>query len=68
MPQFALAGILNNPAITSVICGVTSLKQLEENIGAVEVELTEEELKACDEVWQQLRPPRFSYGSQQVER
>jgi len=68
MPQFALAGILNNPVITSVICGVTSLKQLEENIGAVEVELTEEELNACDEVWQQLRPPRFSYGSQQVER
>ena len=68
MPQFALAGILNNSVITSVICGVTSLKQLEENMGAVEVELTEEELRICDEVWHRLRPPRFSYGSQQVER
>ena len=68
MPQFALAGALSNPAITSIICGVTSLKQLEENIGAVDVELTQEELDVCDEVWLQLRPPRFSYGSQQVER
>ena len=43
-------------------------RQLEENLGAVEVELTEEELRICDEVWHRLRPPRFSYGSQQVER
>ncbi len=68
MPQFALAGVLKNPLITSVICGVTSSRQLEENLGALEVELTEKELMVCDQVWHQLRPPRFSYGSQQVER
>ncbi|OQY14827.1 MAG: hypothetical protein B6I32_08580, partial [Desulfobacterium sp. 4572_20] len=67
-PQFALAGVLKNPLITSVICGVTSSRQLEENLGALEVELTEKELMVCDQVWHQLRPPRFSYGSQQVER
>ncbi|MCK4961158.1 MAG: aldo/keto reductase, partial [Anaerolineales bacterium] len=68
MPQFALAWILNNKAITSVLCGANSIKQLEENTGAIELTLTEEELKACDEVWHQLRPPRFSYGAQQLYR
>ncbi len=62
MPRFSLAWVLNNPAITSIICGANSIKQLEENIGAVEITLTEEELKVCDEVWHQLRPPRFSYS------
>jgi len=62
LPQFALAWILSNEAITSAICGATSLQQLEENLGATEVELTEEELAACDGVWQQLRPLRFFYG------
>ena len=30
--QFALAWILRNPTITSVICGTNSIKQLEENL------------------------------------
>ena len=62
MPQLSLAWILNNIAITSVLCGANSVKQLEENIGATNLVLTEEELKVCDEVWHHLRPPRFSYG------
>lgn len=68
MAQFALAWILNNETITSVICGTNSIKQLEENLGAVEVKLTEEELTACDEVWHQLSPPRFFYGAQRLKR
>ena len=62
LTQFALAWILSNETITSIICGATSLKQLEENLGATEVILSEEELAACNDVWQQLRPPRFFYG------
>ncbi|GAI57965.1 unnamed protein product, partial [marine sediment metagenome] len=62
LAQFALAWILSNETITSAICGATSLKQLEENLGATEVKLSEEELTACDGVWQQLRPLRFFYG------
>ncbi len=62
MPRFSLAWILNNKAVTSVICGANSVKQLEENIGAVEITLTDGELNVCDEVWQQLRPSRFSYA------
>ena len=62
LTQFALAWTLSNETITSAICGATSLKQLEENLGATEVKLSEEELAACDGVWQQLRPLRFFYG------
>ncbi len=62
LTQFALAWVLSNETITSAICGATSLKQLEENLGATEVKLSEEELTGCDEVWQQLRPLRFLYG------
>jgi len=60
--QFALAWTLNNETVPSAICGATSLKQLEENVGATEIKLSEEELNACDTVWHQLRPPVFSYG------
>ena len=63
LPQFALAWVLNNETITSAICGATSLKQLEENLGATEVKLSKEELAACDEVWQKLSPrPKLFYG------
>ncbi len=62
LTQFALAWTLSNETITSAICGATSLKQLEENLGATEVKLSQEELAACDGVWQQLRPLRFFYG------
>ena len=62
LAQFSLAWILNNPVISSAIIGASSTKQLEENIGAMELKLTTEETKACDEVWRELRPPRFFYG------
>ncbi len=62
LTQFALAWILSNETITSAICGATSLKQLEENLGATEVKLSKEELAACDGVWQQIRPLRCFYG------
>lgn len=62
MAQFALAWVLNQQAITSAVCGISSAQQLEINTAAVEMELSQEELVACDEVWHQLRPPRFLYG------
>jgi 1-deoxyxylulose-5-phosphate synthase len=62
MSQFALAWILNNSTVTAAICSATSIEQLDENLGAIEVKLTQEEIMACDEVWQILRPPRFFYG------
>lgn len=61
LPQFALAWTLNNRTITTAVCGCSSLKQLEENLAAIELKLSPEQLAACDEVWQSLRPGRFFY-------
>jgi 1-deoxyxylulose-5-phosphate synthase len=61
--QFALAWVLNNKTITSVLSGTTEVGQLNENLAATEVELSPAELKACDEVWQEyFRPPRQPYA------
>ena len=62
MAQFALAWVLHNPTVSAAICSATKMKQIEENLGAPEVKLTEEEIKSCDEIWQEIRPPRFFYG------
>mgnify|MGYP000493727673 CR=1 FL=1 len=62
MAQFALAWVLSNPAITSIIIGATSLRHVEHNIAATEFALAESERAACEEVWQLLRPLRFFYG------
>jgi aryl-alcohol dehydrogenase-like predicted oxidoreductase len=48
--QVALAWVLANEAVTTVIIGARNLKQLDDNIGAVDVELTEEDLAALHEV------------------
>ena len=61
--QFSLAWIINNPVISSAIVGASTAKQLEDNVQAVDIKLTDEEKKACDAVWQELRPPRVFYGS-----
>jgi aryl-alcohol dehydrogenase-like predicted oxidoreductase len=48
--QVALAWVLANEAVTTVIIGARNLRQLDDNIGAVDVELTDEDLAALDEV------------------
>jgi aryl-alcohol dehydrogenase-like predicted oxidoreductase len=62
LPQFALAWVLSNKTITSIVCGATSIAQLQENLAATKITLGKEELDACDQVWHQLRPPRLFYG------
>ena len=47
--QVALAWVLANPAVTSVIIGARRMSQLEDNLGAVGLELSEAELAALDE-------------------
>lgn len=61
LSQFALAWMLHKPFVSSVVCGVSSLEQLDENLGALDLELTEEDLAACDEVWHALHPPRTMF-------
>ena len=48
--QVALAWVLSKPAVTSVIIGARKLTQLEDNLGAVDLSLSDEELAALDEV------------------
>jgi aryl-alcohol dehydrogenase-like predicted oxidoreductase len=48
--RVALAWVLANEAVTSVIIGARNLKQLDDNIAAVDLELSPEDLKALDEV------------------
>ena len=63
LSQFALAWLLNDPLVSSIVCGVSSIGQLEENLGALDMELNAEDLRACDEVWRTLRPsPTMFYA------
>jgi len=50
VPQIALAWILANDAVTSVIIGARKIAQLDDNLKAIEVTLTPEDLKQLDEV------------------
>ncbi|RMG23673.1 MAG: aldo/keto reductase [Methanobacteriota archaeon] len=48
--QVALAWVLSRPFITAPIIGANSVEQLEENLGALDVKLSDDELKQLDEV------------------
>ncbi len=48
--QLALAWVLRKPGISSAITGATSLAQLDENLGAVGVTLSQETLERIDQV------------------
>lgn len=62
LSQFALAWVLSHQVITSMVCGATSIEQLELNLRATQITISKEELDACDAVWHQIRPPRLFYG------
>jgi len=47
----ALAWVLNNPVVTSPIVGPRTVEQLEENVKALELKLSDETLKKLDEIW-----------------
>jgi aryl-alcohol dehydrogenase-like predicted oxidoreductase len=48
--QVALAWMLADPVVTSPIIGATSIEQLDENLGALDVKLAEEERQVLDEL------------------
>src|SRR5712671_5477782 len=55
--RISLAWLLAKPVVTSVIIGAKRLDQLEDNIAAVDLKLTEDELKQLDEV--SALPPEY---------
>ncbi len=48
--QIALAWLLHQPAVTTVIIGAKNNHQLEDNLKAIDVVLSEEELKQLDDI------------------
>ncbi|MHA1962047.1 MAG: aldo/keto reductase [Candidatus Thorarchaeota archaeon] len=56
IPQTALAWVLSKDSITAPIVGMNSLEQLEENLAALELNLSEDDLKRLDEVsdWEEM--------------
>ena len=50
VPQIALGWLLHQPAVTSVIIGARKMDQLKDNLGAVDVTFTAEDLARLDEV------------------
>ena len=48
VPQVALAWLLAKPAVSSVIVGARKLSQLEDNLGACDVQLSQEEVARLD--------------------
>jgi len=73
VPQIALAWILAQESVTIVIIGARKLPQLEDNIKAVDVALTADDLKALDEAsrltpeypeWMNRLPPDRKPGEE----
>jgi aryl-alcohol dehydrogenase-like predicted oxidoreductase len=50
LTELSLAFIEQQPFVTSTIIGATTMEQLKENIDTIEVSLSEDVLKAIDEV------------------
>jgi len=48
--QLALAWLLHQPAVTSVIIGAKKTEQLDDNLKAIDVKLTAEELQKLDDI------------------
>ena len=55
--QMALAFVNMQPFVTSTIIGATSIKQLKENIGSIEVDLSEEALSEINEIHEAIPNP-----------
>ena len=48
--RISLAWLLTRPVVTSIIIGAKRISQLQDNLAAVELKLTEDEIKRLDEV------------------
>ncbi|KXS38899.1 MAG: aldo/keto reductase [Halomonadaceae bacterium T82-2] len=55
--RIALAWLLHRPAVTSVIVGAKRLEQLDDNIAATEIRLSDDELETLDRV--SALPPEY---------
>jgi aryl-alcohol dehydrogenase (NADP+) len=65
MSQVALAWLIDRPAVTSVILGARTLEQLDDNLAAADLVLSEEQRSRLDEV-SAPRTEVYPYGPQAV--
>jgi aryl-alcohol dehydrogenase-like predicted oxidoreductase len=67
--QVALAWILSKPFVTSVLMGAKRMDQLKDNLAAIHLKLTHDELKSLDEA-SQLSPeyPEWMLATQGADR
>jgi aryl-alcohol dehydrogenase-like predicted oxidoreductase len=61
MSQVAIGWLLGRPGVSSVILGARTLRQLEENMAAAEVRLSQEEMQLLDQV-SEPPTPDYPYG------
>ena len=67
--RIALAWLLSKPVVTSVLVGAKRLNQLEDNLAAVDLVLTEDEIRRLDEVSELPREyPGWMLATQGVDR
>jgi aryl-alcohol dehydrogenase-like predicted oxidoreductase len=68
--QVALAWLLTQPAVCSLVIGARTIEQLQDNLGALSLALTQEEIRQLDEVSKPEKgyPYRFIelYGSRSI--
>lgn len=57
LPQMALAFVTSRPFLTSNIIGATSMDQLKENIGSIDVSLSEEVMKGIEAIHNEIPDP-----------
>jgi aryl-alcohol dehydrogenase-like predicted oxidoreductase len=67
MAQVALAWLLARPGVSSVILGARSLEQLRENLAAVDVHLSDEEIARLDAA-SDPEPADYPYGGPGVQQ
>src|SRR4051794_29036722 len=67
MAQVALAWLAARPQVTSVILGARTLEQLEDNLGAADLVLSEEETARLDAA-SDPAPPDYPYGELGVQQ
>lgn len=67
MSQIALSWLVDRPAVTSVILGARTLEQLEDNLGAADLHLSEEETRQLTDVSAPRLDP-YPYGEPGVNQ
>ena len=67
MAEVALAWVTDRPGVTSTILGARTLEQLETNLRAADLHLTDEETAALDEA-SDLGAADYPYGEMGIEQ